>query len=68
VLAYEMSLQKNTINFMHCKFTLSGIFSLIEVKEDEIGRACSTNGGDEECISDIGGKARRKETTSKTKT
>jgi hypothetical protein len=21
-----------------------------QVKEDEIGRACSTNGGDEECI------------------
>jgi hypothetical protein len=25
-----------------------------------MGRACSTNGGDEECIEDIGGKARRK--------
>jgi hypothetical protein len=32
------------------------------------GRACSTNGGEEECIEDIGGKARRKETTGKTKT
>jgi hypothetical protein len=31
-----------------------------------MGRACSTNGGDEECIYDIGGKARRKETTGKT--
>jgi hypothetical protein len=31
-----------------------------------MGRACSTNGGDE-CILDIGGKARRKETTRKTK-
>jgi hypothetical protein len=28
---------------------------------DEMGRACSTNGGDEECIYDIGEKARRKE-------
>jgi hypothetical protein len=28
----------------------------------------STNGGDKECIEDIGGKARRKETTGKTKT
>jgi hypothetical protein len=28
----------------------------------------STNGGEEECISDIGGKARRKETAWKTKT
>jgi hypothetical protein len=31
-------------------------------------RACSTNGGEKECIEDIGGKARRKETTRKTKT
>jgi hypothetical protein len=33
-----------------------------------MGRACSTNGGDEECIYDIGVKARRKETTRKTQT
>jgi hypothetical protein len=33
-----------------------------QVKEDEMGRACSTNRGEEECIYDIGGKARRKET------
>jgi hypothetical protein len=33
-----------------------------------MNRACSTNGGDDECIWDIGGKARRKETTRKTKT
>jgi hypothetical protein len=26
-----------------------------------MGRACSTNWGDEECVQDIGGKARRKE-------
>jgi hypothetical protein len=32
------------------------------------GRACSTNGGEEECIKDIGAKARRKGTTGKTKT
>jgi hypothetical protein len=31
-------------------------------------RACSTNGGEEECIYDIGRKARKKETTMKTKT
>jgi hypothetical protein len=29
---------------------------------------CSTNGGEEKCIQDIGGKARRKEATRKTKT
>jgi hypothetical protein len=33
-----------------------------------MGRAYSTNGREEECIYDIGGKARRKETTKKTKT
>jgi hypothetical protein len=33
-----------------------------------MGGAYSTNGGEEECIEDIGGKARRKETTGKTKT
>jgi hypothetical protein len=32
-----------------------------------LGRECSTN-GEEECIYDIGGKPRRKETTGKTKT
>jgi hypothetical protein len=31
-----------------------------------MGMACSTNGGEEECIRDVGGKANRKETTRKT--
>jgi hypothetical protein len=35
---------------------------------DEMGRACSTNGVEEECIQDIGEKARRKEITRKIKT
>jgi hypothetical protein len=38
------------------------------VNEDEMGRACSMTGGVEEYIYGIGGKARRKETTGKTKT
>jgi hypothetical protein len=38
-----------------------------EVKDDGMGRACSTNGGKKDCISDIGGNARRKVTTRKTK-
>jgi hypothetical protein len=33
-----------------------------------MGGPCSTTGGEEEYIYDIGGKARRKETTGKTKT
>jgi hypothetical protein len=32
-----------------------------------MGRACSTNGVEEECIWDIGVKARKKETTRKSK-
>jgi hypothetical protein len=30
-------------------------------KEEKMGRACSTNGAEQQCIYDIGGKARRKE-------
>jgi hypothetical protein len=33
-----------------------------------MGIACSMNGGEDECIYDIDGEARRKETTRKTKT
>jgi hypothetical protein len=33
-----------------------------------MGRAGGTNGGEYECMYDIGGKGRRKETTRKTKT
>jgi hypothetical protein len=33
-----------------------------------MGRACSMNGGEEDYIQDISGKARRKETTRKIKT
>jgi hypothetical protein len=40
----------------------------VVIKKDEMGRECSTNRREEECIYDIGKKARRKETTRKTKT
>jgi hypothetical protein len=33
-----------------------------------MGMACGTNEGEKKCIQDIGGEARRKETTRKTKT
>jgi hypothetical protein len=39
-----------------------------QVEEDEMGGPCSTYGGEEECVYVIGGKARGKETTRKTKT
>jgi hypothetical protein len=37
------------------------------VKEDEMGRARNTNGGEEGCVEDIGLKAKREDTTRKTK-
>jgi hypothetical protein len=37
-----------------------------KVEEDEMSRACSTHGIEEECVQDFGGKSRRKETTGKT--
>jgi hypothetical protein len=40
----------------------------VEIEEDEISRACSTNGEEEERLDVIGGKARRKETTRKIQT
>jgi hypothetical protein len=67
---------------MHCT-AYRGIIHRPEARTDDIavvltqlniylglafyGKTCSTNGRDEECIQDIGGKARRKETTGKTK-
>jgi hypothetical protein len=39
----------------------------IQVQEGEMGRACSTNGGEEECIYDTCRKARMKEATKNTK-
>jgi hypothetical protein len=35
---------------------------------DEMGMGCSTNGGEQDSTQNIGGKARRKETTRKIKT
>jgi hypothetical protein len=35
------------------------------MKENEMGRACSTNVGAEKCIYDIGGKARSRKTEMK---
>jgi hypothetical protein len=35
---------------LHKLYSSPNIIRMIQVKEDEMGRACSTNGGDEECI------------------
>jgi hypothetical protein len=43
-----MNVRHPTITFkIHFNFVL---FSIPRAKEDEMGRACSTNGGEEECI------------------
>jgi hypothetical protein len=39
-----------------------------QVKEEELGRICSGDGGEEECRQDLYLKARREENTRKTKT
>jgi hypothetical protein len=44
---------------------LIGLNYTDKVEKDEMGRECSMNGGEEECISNIGGEARRTETTKK---
>jgi hypothetical protein len=48
---------------MYCCIWWSLCLPLVKV---EIGRACSMDGGEEECIQDFGGEARKKETTRKT--
>jgi hypothetical protein len=37
-------------------------------RKKEMGRACSTNGVEAECMYEVGGKSRRNETSRKTKT
>jgi hypothetical protein len=38
-----------------------------QIKENEVGETCGTHGRGEECVQGVDGKARRKETTWKTK-
>ena len=37
-----------------------------QIKKNELGETCSTDGGQERCIKDFGGQSRGKETTWKT--
>jgi hypothetical protein len=46
----------------------NAIYCRVEREKDEMGGAYCTNVGEEECIEDIGGKARRKENIGKMKT
>jgi hypothetical protein len=52
---------------LHNLYSSSNIIRMIKSRRMRLG-ACSTDGGGEERIYEIGGKARRKETTMKTKT
>jgi hypothetical protein len=37
-----------------------------QVNKGDVGRMCSTHGGEKECFQDTGGNARRKKTTRRT--
>jgi hypothetical protein len=62
-----LTLRKETLGMTSHKVERLWCLISVRVKEDEMGRACSMNGREEECIWDICGKARRKETTGKAK-
>jgi hypothetical protein len=47
-------------------YSSPNIIIMIQVEENDIARACSTHGGEEESVRRFGGKAKRKESTSKT--
>jgi hypothetical protein len=52
---------------LHNLYSLPSIIRIIKLEEDEVGRACGTNGREEERVYVIGRKARGKETTRKTR-
>jgi hypothetical protein len=60
----------NTININHHESLKSVIIEICcdKSKCNAQNRACRINGGEEECMYDIGEKAKRKEATRKTKT
>jgi hypothetical protein len=53
---------------LHNLYSSPSIIRMIKSRGGEMGRACSTNGGEEECMKYFGGNVRRNETTRKTKT
>jgi hypothetical protein len=54
-------------NFIICTHPQISLGKSSQVKENEVGGACSTRGGGEKSVQGFGGKARRKVTTRKTK-
>jgi hypothetical protein len=54
-------------NFIICTHPQISLGKSSQVNANEVGGACSTNGRGEKSVQGFGGKARRKETTGKTK-
>jgi hypothetical protein len=52
---------------LHNLYSSPNIIRMTKSRRIRWAGACSKNGGEEECIWDSGGKARRKETTRKTR-
>jgi hypothetical protein len=52
---------------LHNLYSSPDISRQIKIKENEVGRACGTHGRGEKSVQGFGGKARRKESTWKTK-
>jgi hypothetical protein len=51
---------------LHNLYSSLNVIRIIQVKEDEMGRACTMHRREEERMQGFGGKARRKETARKT--
>jgi hypothetical protein len=54
-------------SFFHTAEDIPRIFGSGDLKANEVGGACGTHGRGEKSVQGFGGKARRKETTGKTK-
>jgi hypothetical protein len=65
-MVMNLRVPSNVAKFLN-SCTTCGFSRRVQLHGVSLGNG-STNGGEEECIYDIGGKARRKETAWKTKT
>jgi hypothetical protein len=53
-------------NYAACFCIDASIFEKRRKRDDETSRECITDAGEEECIKEFGGRARKKEATRKT--
>jgi hypothetical protein len=51
---------------LHNLYSSPSMIRMIKIKEDEMDKACSTHGREEECVKDFSGKTRRKKSTGNT--